>query len=150
MKELRNEFLTRDFIVNSNIIKSISNIDITLDEFLMILYFINVSYNLDIESIKDKLGFDEEKAVNVFSSLINKKYIEMVVSNVNGNVVEVVNLEPLLDRLVLNKRTEDINTDIYAIFDSELGRTLSSFEYEMINYWLNKGTSEEIINEALK
>ena len=150
MKELRNEFLTRDFIVNSNIIKSISNIDITLDEFLMILYFINVSYNLDIESIKDKLGFDEEKAVNVFSSLINKKYIEMVVSNVNGNVVEVVNLEPLLDRLVLNKRTEDINTDIYAIFESELGRTLSSFEYEMINDWLNKGTSEEIIKEALK
>lgn len=150
MKELRNEFLTRDFIVNSNIIKSISNIDITLDEFLMILYFINVSYNLDIESIKDKLGFDEEKAVNVFSSLINKKYIEMVVSNVNGNVVEVVNLEPLLDRLVLNKRTEDINTDIFAIFESELGRTLSSFEYEMINDWLNKGTSEEIIKEALK
>lgn len=150
MKELRNEFLTRDFIVNSNIIKSISNIDITLDEFLMILYFINVSYNLDIESIKDKLGFDEEKAVNVFSSLINKKYIEMVVSNVNGNVVEVVNLDPLLDRLVLNKRTEDINTDIFAIFESELGRTLSSFEYEMINDWLNKGTSEEIIKEALK
>lgn len=150
MKELRNEFLTRDFIVNSNIIKSISNIDITLDEFLMILYFINVSYNLDIESIKDKLGFDEEKAVNVFSSLINKKYIEMVVSNVNGNVVEVANLEPLLDRLVLNKRTEDINTDIFAIFESELGRTLSSFEYEMINDWLNKGTSEEIIKEALK
>lgn len=150
MKELRNEFLTRDFIVNSNIIKSISNIDITLDEFLMILYFINVSYNLDIESIKDRLGFDEEKAVNVFSSLINKKYIEMVVSNVNGNVVEVVNLEPLLDRLVLNKRTEDVNTDIYAIFESELGRTLSSFEYEMINDWLNKGTSEETIKEALK
>lgn len=150
MKELRNEFLTRDFIVNSNIIKSISNIDITLDEFLMILYFINVSYNLDIESIKDRLGFDEEKAVNVFSSLINKKYIEMVVSNVNGNVVEVVNIEPLLDRLVLNKRTEDINTDIYAVFESELGRTLSSFEYEMINDWLNKGTSEDTIKEALK
>jgi DNA replication protein len=150
MKELRNEFLTKDFIVNSNIIKSISNIDITLDEFLMILYFINVSYNLDVESIKDKLGFNEEKAVNVFSSLINKKYIEMVVSNVNGNVVEIVNLDPLLDRLVLNKRTEDVNTDIYAVFESELGRTLSSFEYEMINDWLNKGTSEETIKEALK
>lgn len=150
MKELRNEFLTRDFIVNSNIVKSISNIDINLDEFLMILYFLNVSCNLDIESIKDRLGFDEDKAVNVFSSLINKKYIEMVVSNVNGNVVEVVNLDPLLDRLVLNKRVEDVNTDIYAIFEQELGRTLSSFEYEMINDWLNKGTSEETIKEALK
>ena len=100
MKELRNEFLTRDFIVNSNIIKSISNIDITLDEFLMILYFINVSCVLDIDSIKERLGFDEEKAVEVFSSLMNKKYIEMEVSNVNGNVEEKINLDPLFDRLI--------------------------------------------------
>ena len=41
MKELRNEFLIKDFVVNRNIVKSISNIDITLDEFLMVLYFIN-------------------------------------------------------------------------------------------------------------
>lgn len=150
MKELRNEFLTRDFIVNSNIVKAIGNIDITLDEFLMVLYFLNVSFVLDIESIKDRLGFDEEKAVNVFSSLINKKYIEMVVSNVNGNVVEQINLDPLFDRLVLNKKTSDDSSDIYALFESELGRTLSSFEYDMINGWINKGVSEEMIRDALK
>lgn len=150
MKELRNEFLTRDFIVNSNIVKALGNIDITLDEFLMVLYFLNVSFVLDIESIKDRLGFDEEKAVNVFSSLINKKYIEMVVSNVNGNVVEQINLDPLFDRLVLNKKTSDDSSDIYALFESELGRTLSSFEYDMINGWINKGVSEEMIRDALK
>lgn len=150
MKELRNEFLTRDFIVNANIIKSIGNIDITLDEFLMILYFLNVSYYLDIDSIKDKLGFDEEKAVSVFSSLINKKYIEMIVSNVNGNIIEQISLDPLFDRLVLNKKTEDNSSDIYALFENELGRTLSSFEYDLINNWLSKGISEEMIRDALK
>lgn len=150
MKELRNEFLTKDFIINSNIVKTISNIDITVDEFLMILYFINVSCVLDIESIKDKLGFSEEKAVEVFSSLMNKKYIEMEVSNVNGNIEEKINLDPLFDRLILNKKTEDKNTDIYALFETELGRTLSSYEYDMINTWLNKGVSEETIEDALK
>lgn len=150
MKELRNEFLTRDFIVNANIIKSIGNIDITLDEFLMILYFLNVSYYLDIDSIKDKLGFDEEKAVSVFSNLINKKYIEMIVSNVNGNIIEQISLDPLFDRLVLNKKTEDNSSDIYALFENELGRTLSSFEYDLINNWLSKGISEEMIRDALK
>ena len=150
MKELRNEFLTRDFIVNANIIKSIGNIDITLDEFLMILYFLNVSYYIDIDSIKDKLGFDEEKAVSVFSSLINKKYIEMIVSNVNGNIIEQISLDPLFDRLVLNKKTEDNSSDIYALFENELGRTLSSFEYDLINNWLSKGISEEMIRDALK
>ena len=150
MKELRNEFLTRDFVVNSNIIKSIGNIDITLDEFLMVLYFINVSYDLDVESIKEKLGFTEEKAVSVFSSLMNKKYIEMNVSNVGGKVIEQICLDPLLDRLALNKKTDNTNTDIFGMFESELGRTLSSFEYEMINTWISNDVSEDMIRDALK
>lgn len=150
MKELRNEFLIKDFVVNRNIVKSIGNIDITLDEFLMVLYFINVSYDLDVESIKSYLGFDEEKAVSVFSSLMNKKYIEMDVSNVGGKVIEQICLDPLFDRLVLNKKTEDKSCDIFGMFESELGRTLSSFEYEMINSWISNGVSDEMIRDALK
>ncbi len=150
MKELRNEFLIKDFVVNRNIVKSIGNIDITLDEFLMVLYFINVSYDLDVESIKAYLGFDEEKAVSVFSSLMNKKYIEMDVSNVGGKVIEQICLDPLFDRLVLNKKTEDKSCDIFGMFESELGRTLSSFEYEMINSWISNGVSDEMIRDALK
>lgn len=150
MKELRNEFLIKDFVVNRNIVKSIGNIDITLDEFLMVLYFINVSYDLDVESIKAYLGFDEEKAVSVFSSLMNKKYIEMDVSNVGGKVIEQICLDPLFDRLVLNKKTEDKSSDIFGMFESELGRTLSSFEYEMINSWISNGVSDEMIRDALK
>jgi DNA replication protein len=150
MKELRNEFLIKDFVVNRNIVKSIGNIDITLDEFLMVLYFINVSYDLDVESIKAYLGFDEEKAVSVFSSLMNKKYIEMDVSNVGGKVIEQICLDPLFDRLVLNKKTEDKSSDIFSMFESELGRTLSSFEYEMINSWISNGVSDEMIRDALK
>ena len=150
MKELRNEFLIKDFVVNRNIVKSIGNIDITLDEFLMVLYFINVSYDLDVESIKAYLGFDEEKAVSVFRSLMNKKYIEMDVSNVGGKVIEQICLDPLFDRLVLNKKTEDKSSDIFGMFESELGRTLSSFEYEMINSWISNGVSDEMIRDALK
>ena len=150
MKELRNEFLIKDFVVNRNIVKSIGNIDITLDEFFMVLYFINVSYDLDVESIKAYLGFDEEKAVSVFSSLMNKKYIEMDVSNVGGKVIEQICLDPLFDRLVLNKKTEDKSSDIFGMFESELGRTLSSFEYEMINSWISNGVSDEMIRDALK
>ena len=150
MKELRNEFLIKDFVVNRNIVKSIGNIDITLDEFLMVLYFINVSYDLDVESIKAYLGFDEEKAVSVFSSLMNKKYIEMDVSNVGGKVIEQICLDPLFDRLVLNKKTEDKSSVIFGMFESELGRTLSSFEYEMINSWISNGVSDEMIRDALK
>ncbi len=150
MSDLRKMFTSKDFVVNSNIIKCISNIDITLDEFLLILYFINVSEYLDANNISKTLGFDEQKAVDTFSSLLNKKYIEMNVVNKNGEVIEKVNLDPLYDRLALNKKTENNDVDIYALFEKELGRTLSSFEYEMINKWLESGISDDIIKGALK
>lgn len=150
MSDLRNVFASKDFVVNSNIVKCISEIDITLEEFLLILYFINVSSYLDTNDIKNKLGFNEEKAFTTFSSLLNKKYIEMVVSNNNGQVIEQIKLEPLYDRLALNQKIEVPNTDIFALFEKELGRTLSSFEYEIINKWIDSGIGEDIIKGALK
>ena len=151
MSDLRNIFTSRDFVINSNIVKCISSIDITLEEFLLVLYFINISSLLNTDDITEKLGFDDEKIFNTFTSLINKKYIEMVVTNNNGEVIEHIKLDPLYDRLALNKKTENVDSkDIYAMFESELGRTLSSFEYEMINKWIEKGVEEETIKNALK
>lgn len=150
MSDLRKIFESKDFVINSNIIKCISEINITLDEFLLVLYFINVSCYLDTEDIKDKLGFSDEKVFNTFNSLLNKKYIEMEVNHKNNEVIEKVKLDPLYDRLALNKKTESKDSDIFAIFESELGRVLSSYEYELINKWLDSGISEDTIKSALK
>ena len=150
MGDLRSAFLSKDFVINSNIVKCISSLDISLEEFLLVLYFLNVSPILDIDDIKDKLGFDEEKLTDTFSKLLNKKYIELDVKNGSGKVVEMVKLDPLLDRLALNKKEEKDNSDIYSLFERGFGRTLSPFEYELINKWIEKGVSEETIKEALK
>jgi len=150
MNDLRKLFTSKDFVINSNIVKCISNLDLSLDEFLLILYFINISDVVNTNDIKEKLGFDEEKAVNTFGSLLDKKYIEMNVINKNGEIKEKISLEPLYDRLALNKKVENNDTDIYALFERELGRTLSSFEYEMINKWMEDGISDDIIKGALK
>lgn len=150
MSDLRKDFISKDFVINTNIIKCISELDISLDEFLLLLYFINISCNLDSNDIKNKLGFNDDKTFNTFSSLVNKKLVEMVVNNRNGEVSERVNLDPFYDRLALNKKIENNDTDIYALFEKELGRTLSSFEYELINKWIEKGIDEETIKNALK
>ena len=149
MSDLRKVFQTKDFIINSNVVKNISSLDISLEEFLLILYFINISSYLNTEDIKDKLGFDDDKIFNTFSSLLNKKYIEMDVSNKNGEVIEKIKLDPLYDRLAFSVKDEK-NTDIYSVFEKELGRTLSSFEYELINKWFENGNSEQTIIKALK
>jgi len=150
MSDLRSAFESKDFVINSNIVKSISNLDMSLDEFLLILYFINISPLLNNEDIKSKLGFDDDKVFNTFSSLLNKKYIEMVVNKSGDAVIEQVKLDPLYDRLILNKKVENKSSDIFALFENELGRTLSSFEYELINKWIDSGVSEDTIKEALK
>lgn len=150
MGDLRNIFKSKDFVINCNIIKCIKSLDISLDEFLLILYFINISCELNTDDIKDKLGFEEEVVFNTFNSLINKKYIEMDVKNKNGNIIEMIKLDPFYDRLALNKKTDDNTSDIYSLFEQELGRTLSSFEYEIINKWIEKGIDEDTIKKALK
>ena len=150
MSELRDAFKSKDFVINSNIIKCIGSLDISLKEFLLVLYFINVSPSLDTEDIKEKVGLTEEEIVSNFSSLLNKKYIELDVTNKNGEVIERIKLDPLYDRLVFNKNTDKDNNDIYSLFESEFGRTLSPMEFEMINNWIEKGVKEDTIKNALK
>ncbi len=149
MSDLRQTFITKDFVINSNIIKCISELDITLDEFLLILYFINISCSLNMDDIKNKLGMTDDKIFTAFNNLITKKYIEMVVVNKNGEVHETIKLDSFYDRLLLNKKVDD-NNDIFALYEKELGRTLSSFEYEMINKWREQNISDNMIKEALK
>ena len=74
----------------------------------------------------------------------------MNVINDKGKTIEEVNLDPLYDRLALNEKTENNNEDIYQLFESELGRTLSPMEYEKIKEWITSGNSNEMISLALK
>ncbi|MBQ4262816.1 MAG: DnaD domain protein [Bacilli bacterium] len=150
MNDLKAQFKSKDFLVNANVIKNISSLDITLDEFLLFLYFTNISFDLNLEDINEKLGFTDEKTFKTFNSLINKKYIEIKVSKNHGKVEEKIVLDTFYDRLILNKKEEKNNSDIFSLFEKELGRTLSSFEYEIINKWLENNISEELISKALK
>lgn len=151
MKDLRSEFMQKDFIINSNIVKNISLLDISLNEFLLLLYFINISSYLDMDDIKLKLGLSDEVIFSSFNSLMSKKLIEISVSSSNNKTIEQISLNPFYDKLALNKKVEnDKNEDIYALYESELGRTLSSFEYEIINKWKEQNIDNSIIKGALK
>ena len=74
----------------------------------------------------------------------------MDVKNNNGIITEMIKLEPFYDRLALNRKVDDNSSDIYSLFERELGRTLSSYEYEIIGKWIEKGVSEDTIKRALK
>ena len=150
MNDVRASFKTKNFIINETVVKTIKNLDITLMEFLLLLYFINVKALLDLNDIKKVIGFNEEEILNTYTSLITKGLIEVKVFKDSGVVSEVISLDMFYDKLVMNTKNEENNTDIYSKFESEFGRSLSPIEYETINRWLENGVSEEIITSALK
>lgn len=150
MNNVRASFKTKNFIINENVVKTIKNLDITLKEFLLLLYFINIKALLDLNDIKKVLGFNEEEILNTYTSLITKGLIEVKVFKESGVVSEVISLDMFYDKLVMNTKNEENNTDIYSKFESEFGRSLSPIEYETINRWLENDVSEEIITSALK
>lgn len=150
MNDLKKEFLKKDFIINTNIVKTISNLDITIKEFMLLLYFININNSLDLKNIKDKIGLDDEDILNTYSSLLTKKLISVSLVKTNGLSSEVINLDMFYDKLIMNTKTEEVSTDIYSKFESEFGRVLSPIEYETINRWLSSGVKEDLILSALK
>ena len=150
MYDIKKEFLKKDFIINTNIVKTISNLDITIKEFMLLLYFININNSLDLKNIKDKIGLNDEDILNTYSSLLTKKLISVSLVKTNGLSSEVINLDMFYDKLIMNTKTEEVSTDIYSKFESEFGRVLSPIEYETINRWLSSGVKEDLILSALK
>lgn len=150
MNDIKKEFLKKDFIINTNIVKTISNLDITIKEFMLLLYFININNSLDLKNIKDKIGLDDEDILNTYSSLLTKKLISVSLVKTNGLSSEEINLDMFYDKLIMNTKTEEVSTDIYSKFESEFGRVLSPIEYETINKWLSSGVKEDLILSALK
>lgn len=145
----------KKFVAESIFIKEAIKDELTLNEFLLLLYFDN-SYDLifDISLISKMLNMGEDKVLEAYSSLLKKKLIKVKAEkNSYGKIVEKVSLDAFYNNIVLQNKEESKKQekdDIYSIFESEFGRTLSSMDYEIINAWIEKGFSEELVIAALK
>lgn len=151
MNDLKKIYKSQAFQINSNVLKTIKNIDISLKEFLLILYFINIEESLNLENITKTIGLNDEEILTAYSNLITKGLIEIKVIKENGKMDEVISLDVFYDKLILSSKEEKANTtDIYSKFESEFGRSISPIEYETINKWIENGISEDLIESALK
>lgn len=151
MNDIRLIYKEKNYLINSNVLKGIKSLNLSTDELLLLIYFINEEKALDLNKVKNALNFSEEDILNIYSSLITKGLIEVKVIKENGKVSESISLDILYDKLIMNSKEEkEINTDIYSKFESEFGRSLSPIEYETINRWLNLGIDEGMILNALR
>lgn len=148
-------FECKKYVTNSIFIKKALALKLSLEEFLMLTYFDN-DYNsfLNIEDVSKNLGLTLDEAYKIFNNLISKKLIIIEsTKDLEGRMIERVSLDNFYDMIVEEKVEEKKVTkkiDIYSHFESEFGRTITSIEYEIINAWLEKGYTEELILGALK
>ena len=100
---------------------------------------------------------EKYKAMQLITDLAEKGTIEIKVENNKSNKKEeYIYLNPLYNKLLnilidLQLGANPIvDSNIFAAFETELGRTLSAMEIEIIREWLHNGITEELIKEALK
>lgn len=145
----------KKLVAETIFIKEVLKLNLSLNEFLLLLYFDN-SYDsvFDIALLSKTLNMSEEQILQAYGSLMAKKLIKVVaIKDGYGKVIEKVSLDNFYNEIKTEYKTkeEEIKKeDIYTIFEKEFGRTLSSMDYEIINAWIDNGFSEELVIAALK
>ena len=145
----------KKLVLESIFIKEALKRKLSLEEFLLLLYFDNAyDGKFDIKIISKVLSMSEEEIINAYSHLMSKKIITVKAEkNDNGKVEEKVNLDNFYNEIKMDVKTQEkqnVKEDIFSIFENSFGRTLSGMDVEVINAWLDKGFSEELIKLALK
>lgn len=144
----------KDYVLRKELFPLIWEYKLNLEEVLLLIYFMNEDVpTFDVEQINKITMISFNKILDSFTSLTNKGLISIDVIKENSGVKEVVNLDPIYKCMVdglMKDNKKVVNNNIFEKFEKEFSRTLSPMEYEIINDWLDKNISEELILGALK
>ncbi len=145
----------KDYIIKQEMFNIIKEYKLTLEEFLLLVYFLNQDIpTFDIETISKTINITVNKILDSFTILTNKGLINLNVINEGNKVLEVIDVDytykAMVSQIEVNDNKEVKSTNIYETFEKEFSRTLSPMEYELINNWLNQNISEDLIKGALK
>lgn len=145
----------KDYVFKPELFILIKEFNLTLEELLLLIYFMNQDIpTFDVEQINKVTNITINKILDCFTNLTNKGLINLKMVNDGNKVLETIDLDFTYKAMVslvdVSKEEEKNSSNIYEIFENEFSRTLSPIEYELINDWLNKNISEDLIKGALK
>lgn len=142
-----------NYQVSKELLFNYKKLNITDSELIIIIYLTNQFSNVyNPKQIGNDLKVDLNIVFDLINSLCEKNIIKIEIKKTNNIRGEIVNLEPLYEKLAfsLTDLEEKNDSNIYSVFETEFGRTLSPMEFEIINGWIDNGYSEELIKLALK
>lgn len=150
MDKLKEIIKEKDFVINSLILKNIKKFNISINELLLLLYFININNELNTALINKYTSLEDSEILEAFDSLVSKGLIEIIIKKINDKITEEISLDIFYNKVLIDMPEVKKQTDIYSAFEAEFGRTLSPIEYETISKWLQSNVSEDMIKSALK
>ena len=138
--------------ISKTLLFNYKKLNITDLEFIVLIYLINEKiYNP--KQIGNDLDIAFNEVLEIINSLTEKGIMKIELAKINNIRTEVINLDALYEKLafLIIKAEKEVEKpkSLFDTFETELGRTLSPMEYEIINGWLTT-CSEEIIILALK
>ncbi len=154
-KKLLDMLKTKSLVIPSSLLINYKELKLNEKELLFLSLLMSYENEICFDPVhfSKVLNFEVNDILEMMSSLTTKKYINVVVKNINGKMKEYLDISYLYDKLIsftLEDALEDTPSEIYSIMENELGRTLSPIEYEIISGWLNANIDEGLIKEALK
>lgn len=149
-----------NIVIPLYILKYFKNLNLTMDEFIFLMYLYNKQDNLDFnpEKIALDLNLDIMEVMGYISILTDKGYITLDVLKTENNILEeVINLNNFYERIstfLINSevdiKEENKKENILQYVEQELGRPLNSLEIKTIHDWQEAKIDDSLIMEALK
>ena len=159
MEGLENVLKMKPIVLPRFLFNYYLRLGITAEELIILIFVIDEGDKVvyDPESISNSLGMDKYKVMELLNSLNEKKIISITVEkNSDGKSAEFISLDLLYGKimgLIVDKKNENKNldnSDLFSVFESEFGRTISPMECQVIKGWVDDNFSHELILEALK
>ena len=147
--------INNNIIIPDYLLKYRDKLDLELDEFILLVFLINQKdlVMFDINSLSSKLYMESNRVLELISSLNEKNYISIEMKKTNGVIEEFISTELFFNKIesiIMSSNEESDNNDVYSLFESEFGRTLSPTETQIIGNWIESDIPEVLIKEALK
>ena len=146
---------SENIIIPKYVIKECSKFDLTLDEFLLLIYLYNKNNIIyDPELLSNELGLTIDNVLIGIDSLTNKGLVSLdSFTNSNNILEEKINLDVFYDKLTMSiinelNDEEESNNDIFSLIEKEFERKLKPIEHERV-ISLQQDYSDELIKEAL-
>jgi len=143
------------FIIETIFLKEALKHNLTLNEFIVLMYFDN-EYELtfDVKKVAKATCLNEKDVLTSFGSLLDKKLLILnSIKNESGKMIDKVSLDNLYNGIkdaASKKAKEKEQDDLFTKFQQNYCHSLSGMDYEIIKAWIESGFTEELILGALE